>query len=475
MLKKIRAKLILLTVGSTLLSILLISFIMNIAIFHRYNRYLENEQMQAHQDIIDLVIKSYRLNNGWKSDAIDIINFSPIIHNYDIVIKDDNDKFIYEHILESSMIDVHNEMMGKMGHAMMGRDHPARTVEEGNYTVNKYNLVIDNNLIGNIEIGSVGPYLISERDIEFTRGINTSIALAAIISILVAILLGIYSSRIFSTPVMKITRAANDMRRGILDVQVKLSDNTVELQELVDSINHLARTLNQQQDLRKRLTADISHELRTPLTILQSHIEAINDGIWEATPDKLNILSKEVSRLIKLVEELKYLADIENHHLELNIKRINLSILLQEVADSFKYEFLTKGIALRTSITSEVLVEADQDKLKQVFINLLSNALKFTNKGGIADVNLTTDKDNALVAIKDTGIGIEVKDIPYIFERFYRSDISRNRKSGGAGIGLTIVETLVEAHSGKVYVESKPGEGSVFTVLLPKVSKSTYD
>lgn len=468
MLRRIRAKLILLTVGSTLVSILLISLIMNITIFQRYNRYLEHEQTRSHEEIVDLAVKSYKLNNGWKHNVASYFDFSPLIHNYDIEIRNTEGEIVYSHKLESSIITTHNEMMKQMGHSMMGGYHSGKVIDDTSYVSRKYDLEIDTQKIGTIEIASIGPYLISQRDIEFTKGINTSIVLAALISIIVAILFSVYFSKILSDPVVKITQAANDMRNGVLDIQVNISDNTVELQELVDSINHLAKSLNHQQALRSRLTADISHELRTPLTILQSYIEAINDGVWEPTPEKLNIISKEVNRLIKLVEELKYLADIENHQLVLDTKEINLSTILQEVLYSFKYEFLMKGIDLQANIEENRIINGDQDKLKQVFINLLANALKFTSEGGIAEVRLSTNKENIVIYVKDTGIGIGEEDVPYIFERFYRSDISRNRKSGGTGIGLTIAKTIVEAHNGKIIVESKAGEGTCFVISFPK-------
>ena len=472
MFKKIRAKLILLTVGSTLVSILLISFLTNITIFQRYNRYLEQEQIRAHQEIVNLAISSYVLNDGWRPDVANFIDYSPIIHNYDIEIRDIEGRLVYSHKLETKMIDMHNEMMKQMGHSMMGKYNTSELIEdEGSYISISYELALEDVQIGNIHIASIGPYSVTQQDIEFTKGINRSIAFATIISIVVAFLIGIHSSKVFSNPIVKITQAANDMRNGILDVEVSVEDNTLELQELVDSINHLAKGLSQQQLLRSRLTADISHELRTPLTILQSHIEAFNDGIWEPTPDKLSILSKEVNRLIKLVGELKYLADIENHHLSLEISKINLGTLMQEVYESFKYEFDIKDIVLQSSIEENVIIDGDEDKLKQVFINLLANALKYTNPGGIVKLSVSTDKNNINISIKDTGIGIEENDLLNIFERFYRSDASRNRKTGGTGIGLTIVKIIVEAHAGRINVESKIGEGANFVVILPKFKK----
>jgi len=473
MFKRIRAKLILLTVGSTLVSILLISFLTNITIFQRYNRYLEQEQSRAHQEIVNLAISSYVLNDGWRPEVSTFIDYSSIIHNYDIEIRDIEGKLVYSHKLETTMIAVHNDMMKQMGHSMMGRYTTSEGLKnEGNYISRSYELALNEVQIGSIEIGSIGPYSVTQGDIEFTKGINRSIIFATIISIVVALLIGIYSSKVFSNPIVKLTKAANDMRNGILDVEVSLKDNTTELQGLADSINHLAKGLSQQQLLRSRLTADISHELRTPLTILQSHIEALNDGIWEPTPDKLSILGKEVNRLIKLVGELKYLADIENHHLKLELSKINLSKLLQEVYEGFSYEFHIKDIVLQSSIEENVIYDGDEDKLKQVFINLMANALKYTNSGGIVRLGLNTDKNNVYISIKDTGIGIDENAIPNIFERFYRSDASRNRKTGGAGIGLTIVKTIVEAHDGRISVESKIAEGSNFIVILPKINKS---
>ncbi len=468
MFKKIRTRLILLTVGSTLVSILLISFLTNITIFQRYNRYLRQEQARDHQEIIELAVKSYQTNDGWHLIDANYLDFSPIIHNYDIEIRDMTGKLVYSHKLDASMIALHNEMMKQMGHSMVGRYTSENIIgEEGSYISKGYDLNLEGVSIGIIDIASFSPYSITQGDVEFTKGINKSIGFATVISVFAALLIGIYSSKVFSSPIIKITKAANDMRSGILDIQLSLSDNTVELQELADSINHLAKSLDHQQILRSRLTADISHELRTPLTILQSHIEAINDGIWEPTPDKLNILSKEVNRLIKLVGELKYLTDIENHNLRLEMKEINLSIILKEIIDSLSLEFRLKGLSLQSDIEDNVLFIGDGDKLKQVLINLLANALKYANTGGIVKLKINSDKENIIISVKDTGIGIDPEDLPYIFERFYRSDVSRNRKTGGTGIGLTISKTIVEAHNGCITVESKTGEETEFKVILP--------
>jgi signal transduction histidine kinase len=216
------------------------------------------------------------------------------------------------------------------------------------------------------------------------------------------------------------------------------------------------------------LTQDISHELRTPLTILQSHIEAISDGIWEPTPEKLAICKNEVERLIKLVEQLKDLTDIENHTIAREIERYNLSESIMQILEAFTLEFKEKDIKLVTNITQNVYIYGDKDKIGRAIINIISNALKYTNPWGSVYVSLNDAKNDIKITIEDTGIGIDQKDLPYIFERFYRSDESRSRKTGGTGIGLTIAKTLIETHGGKITVESQKGRGTRFTVVLPK-------
>lgn len=195
---------------------------------------------------------------------------------------------------------------------------------------------IGNAPIGTIEIGYLGPFTITEREIQFSKNINNAIIYASIFSVIIAIILGVYFSKVITRPILKINRVANDIRKGKLDTRIEEKGKIIEFRELSSSINHLAMSLEEQQRQRKRLTTDISHELRTPLTILQSHIEAMLDGVWETTKDRLNIFKGEIDRLIKLVEELKYLIDIENHRLILQKEEFDLSQLLNDVIENYR-------------------------------------------------------------------------------------------------------------------------------------------
>jgi signal transduction histidine kinase len=229
----------------------------------------------------------------------------------------------------------------------------------------------------------------------------------------------------------------------------------------------MAASLGRQEQYRKHLTADIAHELRTPLTAIRSHLEAMSEGIWEATPERLKGCVDEVKRLNSLVVDLDRLAKLEQENLKLNKLDVDLLEVVETVSGNFEKEADNKGITIDIEGFS-FIIPADKDRLIQVITNLLSNAIKYTWDGGHIHVQVRDEGNNGVVVIEDNGIGIAQKDIPYVFERFYRTDQSRNRKTGGAGIGLTIVKTIVEAHNGKVTVESSQGKGSRFTVLLPK-------
>ncbi|WP_026486550.1 sensor histidine kinase [Caldanaerobius polysaccharolyticus] len=467
---KLRTRLILLISGSTIFSIVLVSLITNITLFNKFNIYMMDEQENRIRELIQLIENSYSINNRWTEEAYNNIKLSPLMMEFDVTIKDVNGNTVFRHHMVQEMAEMHKNMMKEMGKSMGGMNPNGMMDHEiGKYVTKTYTLTSNGRIIGTAQIGYIGPFLVTERAIEFTRGINSSIAYAAIISILVAVILGIQSSKVISEPILKIADAANNIRKGELNTKISLNNKVQELQVLSNSINHLARSLSEQEALRKRLTSDISHELRTPLTILQSHIEAISDGIWEPTPERLEVCKNEVMRLIKLVEQLRHLTDIENDDIKLNVKKFSMTELLNEIVDSFEYHIASKGIKLKRQIKDNVFIEGDRDKVSQVVINIISNAIKYTDSGGFIKVELEEGIGDVYVSIQDSGIGIPKEDLPYIFERFYRSDRSRSRKTGGAGIGLTIAKTLVKAHRGDITVESEEGKGTKFVVKLPKI------
>jgi signal transduction histidine kinase len=196
-------------------------------------------------------------------------------------------------------------------------------------------------------------------------------------------------------------------------------------------------------------------------------MEAMIDGIWEPEIERLKSCHEEIERINRLVGDLAKVAKYESENLILNKTDFDISQLIRRIVSNFETDFINKGVTINYNGGEEV-VFADQDKLSQVIINLVSNALKFTPEGGTVEISVRDTEKIKEIHVKDTGLGIPSEDLPYIFERFYRADKSRNRATGGSGIGLAIVKAIIEAHKGTVDVHSELGKGTEFIVYLPK-------
>ena len=218
--------------------------------------------------------------------------------------------------------------------------------------------------------------------------------------------------------------------------------------------------------------SDIAHELRNPVTIVKSHLEAFEDGIWEPTPDRIKLTVSETDRLSKLISEVGVLYAIEGENNSLVFENANLSEELERSQLTFAPLFANKEVELVGDIEPSLTVSADMGKLRQAVENLLSNALRYTDKGGKVILSLKSMSSNVEITVKDSGIGISKSDLPNIFERFYRADKSRARVSGGMGIGLAIAKAIVEGHGGTISAESTEGIGSTFVITLPKCRKA---
>jgi signal transduction histidine kinase len=218
---------------------------------------------------------------------------------------------------------------------------------------------------------------------------------------------------------------------------------------------------------KDQFLAVLSHELRTPLTSVATHLEAMMMGIWEPTQERLNSCHEEILRLTSLVKDLENLTKVESDVFHLDKTEVELKELVEAVLDTFQGEMQAKHLTYQVTGEKSVVL-ADRDRIKQVVLNLLSNAVKYTPEGGSITVQVMDNSAESTILVSDTGIGIPDKDIDHIFERFYRTEKSRSRQTGGAGIGLTIVKSIMEAHNGTVEVFNKEGEGSTFIIRLPK-------
>jgi signal transduction histidine kinase len=326
--------------------------------------------------------------------------------------------------------------------------------------------------VGKVGIETYGPFFYSEAETLFLSSVNRLFFIAGIIFILLSIIVSILLSRTIARPILKAEEAARQIaalhsseKTNRQNIRIRLHDQykTKELAGLSHSINDLANELEEGERRQKQLTSDIAHELRTPLTCLQGTIEAILDGVWKPDREHITSCHEEIMRVTRLVTDLNTLTNLEWENINLHKTDFDIAELLQVTAEQFKAAAYKKNINITLNLIPSP-INADYDRLKQVFINLLSNAIKYTDQGNVT-ISIAPSSKNWRISIADTGIGIPQEDLPHVFERLYRTDKSRNRNTGGAGIGLTIAAAIVSAHRGTISAESN-NNGTTFQVEL---------
>jgi signal transduction histidine kinase len=320
--------------------------------------------------------------------------------------------------------------------------------------------------IGKVNIESYGPLFYTDNETDFLNSLNKILIALGLLLAICSVVVSIFLAQRIAKPILAVSETAEQISSGNFSVRSSALDRTKEINKLVDSINGVAIALENGEKRQKRLTSDIAHELRTPLTILQCNLEAMIEGVVELTSERLLNCHEEVIRLTNLVEDLKQLSILEQENMILHKKQTDLKDIIFQVAYQLQPLAENKGITFSLEDLESPII-ADRNKLIQIFVNLVSNAIKYSDQGKIA-ITISDLGSNYLVKVADTGIGIHENELSHIFERFYRSDKSRNRETGGAGIGLSIVSSIVAAHGGNISVESQLGKGTVFSVTLPK-------
>ncbi|TDF99437.1 sensor histidine kinase [Paenibacillus piri] len=261
--------------------------------------------------------------------------------------------------------------------------------------------------------------------------------------------------------------AVRQIARGDFNVKltIKRDDN---FGKLIDSINHMAVQLNQMEQMRQEFISNVSHEIQSPLTSIAGFARVLQEGepTLEERMHYLSIIETESKRLSKLSENLLKLTSLESDQHPFEPKRYRLDKQLRNLILACEPQWSGKSIEMEASL-AEMHIEADEDMMSQVWVNLLNNSIKFTTDGGTIRVDLQRRDRQAVIRIADTGIGMSAEDCEHVFERFFKVDKSRNRELGGSGLGLSIVKKIIDLHKGAVSVQSKPGEGTIFTVVLP--------
>jgi heavy metal sensor kinase len=270
-------------------------------------------------------------------------------------------------------------------------------------------------------------------------------------------------------PVDQIARKAELISQHNLSGRLPVSRTGDELERLSLSLNHMISRLEDAVQNSKRFLADASHELRTPLTVLRGELENVaqNGRLDHSMRETLGSMLEEVERLAKIVEGLFALSRLDAGEAQTEWVRFDLAELAATTADQMSLLAEDKGISVSCEAKPGITVEGDRARLKQVVVNLLDNAIKYTPNGGAIHLGVTRKNGHAVLDVTDNGIGIPPEALPHVFERFFRVDKARSRDEGGAGLGLSIVKSICTAHGAAVEVESSPGQGSHFRIKLP--------
>lgn len=445
-----------------LITVGLISILSNIFIDKQFKDYKVNQQMKNMEEIINELDSQYNAStNKWDKGSVHVIGMNALNRGYIVKVQDEDKNIIWD--AETCDMIACRKMMDDISKFMADR-YPSF---KGEFIDKAFSIMNKDNEIGTAMISYYGPYFLNENDFNFLNKLNTILIIIGFFSLFFSAVIGFLIARRISDPILKTVAVTKNISNGNYKERINEKTSIKEVNELISSVNSLAKSLEKQEHLRKQLTADVAHELRTPITTLQTHMEAMTIGIWQPTVNRLISCLDEILRIGKLVFDLESIAKFDNNILNLDKSKVNMKEIAEKAKATFELEILNKKLDI--SITGECsTVIADPNRMNQVIINLLSNSIKYTKEEGKIQIELSDKGNFVKLVVKDNGTGISQEDLPYIFERFYRADKSRTRTTGGSGIGLAIVKSIVEAHKGEVGVISNVDEGSEFTILIPK-------
>jgi histidine kinase len=309
---------------------------------------------------------------------------------------------------------------------------------------------------------------------SFRNAVTEAVLLAGSAAFVAAVLLSILVSRRVVLPVQEMQTASQRIADGHYEERVGVPgrasrEDLDELGRLALSFNRMATQLEQTEALRLELIGNVAHELRTPLASIKGYMEGLIDGVLPAEAATFQQVYREADRLQRLVHDLQELSRVEAGAFELTLKPISAAQLIETVTDRLGRQFDEKKVTLETHIAPDLpLIQADEDRIGQVLLNMVGNALQYTPSAGRVSLSAQREGESVRFSVEDTGTGISPEHLSHVFERFYRVDKSRSRAGGGSGIGLTIARHLVEAHGGQIDARSDgPGQGSTFSFVLP--------
>ncbi|GAA3246013.1 sensor histidine kinase [Streptomyces labedae] len=427
----------------------LTAVLVNAAFGDRFDTYLAKQQQVRQQQLVALFTAEYTQDHAWRPESLNELAPTVTMTGSQAELRGPAGQHVWslaDAKVSPATLAMHRDMMG------IGDLGPARELP----------ITVDGKRVGTLDV-RVPQGQIPAVDQDFRSDVNQLLLAGGVTAGLVALVVGLYTARRATAPIAELTQAAGDLAAGQRDRRVtSIPDN--EIGQLATAFNTMADRVEKEDELRRAFAADVAHELRTPLAILRSELEAVQDGVRDPTPKVITSLHDETLRLGRLIADLEALASADAAAFTLERQPLSLTDLVHDTVDDLHARFAEAGIALHTDLASEVRVNGDSVRLRQIVTNQLTNALKFVPHGGTATVTLCQAGDWAELRVADTGPGIPAEDLPRIFDRFFRS---RTARADGSGIGLAVAAELAAAHGGTLTADSTPGHGATFTTRLP--------
>lgn len=322
-------------------------------------------------------------------------------------------------------------------------------------------------VVGYVKVWMYGSdTLLSKADETFRANSYQAMFFASALAILLAMCLGFLFARNLVNPINRMIKTAQSIKEGDLSSRTDLKGDD-EIGRLGATFDEMADSIEIDRELERRLTTDVAHELRTPLMAIQSTVEAMVDGVFEADAERLETVNSEVQRLSRLVDALLRLSRLENRSTPMEEGVVDVATLIAGLIATHEAFVSDSGLSLEFHADKDVYVYGDADMIRQATANLISNAVRYTPEGGNISVRVKKGDIMASIAVQDTGIGLTSEEAKMVFSRFWRADAGRNREYGGLGVGLSVVKEIVDRHGGWVHVEGKPEQGATFTIYIP--------
>lgn len=471
MLKSLKGRLVVLFTAFLLFPLLLFIIVFNVRVESLFEGYASAQQDQRIQQVVSQVTDLFQTERGVVSlTGLETIGNAALQNGMVLHVT------ALEYEIDWDISTHRSEECQLMLQHREKNMHSRYPNFEGGYEQRSVDLTYNGLVIGEIVIGYYGPYTFDDGELTLINSLNKIFVILAVTFLALAVIFGVALAVNLAKPMTTASTLAKRISHGDYGAKINERYSLKETQALINAINDMSETLQTKEQQKRRLTADVAHELRTPLSNLQGHIEAVIDGVWEPTLELMESCHEEICRLTQIVNLLLELDKYEDGRVELQCEQFKVTDFFESLESSFKLAAQEKGIKLKTELDHEdALCLADQSRLKQCMVNLISNALRYTSPGGSVTVSYQDQASAYIYSVSDTGIGIAPEDLSQIFERFYRADRSRTTHTGGVGIGLTITKAIVEMHGGIITVDSKRNQGTIFTISLPRNTIAPYD